>query len=695
IGDFRLWRVKMHALLIQHGCEAALEVLPTDMEVEAKAEISEHIDEFKRIVLHLANIEVKFKNEDLALLLLTSLPTSYEYFMDTLLYRWEALTLADVMATLNSNEIKERSKAKGGNGEGLYVRGRIGYMDSHQSMGNSRSKYQGGRLKCYICQSEDHLKRNSLNNNRKKSTGYVKKDDQPSSGGLIYDASEVMMVMSSEALLDWIMDSGGSYHMIPKLDLFFDFIEYDGCRVLLGDNMECKIRGIGKVRVQLKYGSSFVLHNVGFIPVLKRNLISIWTLEKDGYTIQLQSGKVNVINGSRIFYLEPEGVISYTLWMAMWWQVSLMLVLKKKAVLCRFGTNDWDKSARRDYRKVKSSKFSSVKKRTTTAGVRIDIIHSENYGVQSSVGIIEFQAAMLESAIRHLQLNNQDTINRTVKDNRMGQEQNQSPRSYAPGEYIYVLLYVDDMLNACKSKAEIGSTKSLLKKEFDIKIDNRKSFKMPLGGHFKLSLKDSPVRDYDVERMSKVPYPNAVGSLMYLMVCTRPDILYPVSVVSRYLPNPGKNHWEALKWILRYLRGTSKVGLVYGTYRGNHVDVTGFVDLDYTKDPDKEAEYMALTEAVKEAIWLRGLMEDLGVELNTVAVNCDNQGAIHLSRNLVIHERTKHINVHSHFIREVLEAKTNEVLKVGTEYNHVDALTKLVSGLKFQHCLELLIVVIC
>nr|GEU99432.1 cytochrome P450 81E8-like [Tanacetum cinerariifolium] len=92
-----------------------------------------------------------------------------------------------------------------------------------------------------------------------------------------------------------------------------------------------------------------------------------------------------------------------------------------------------------------------------------------------------------------------------------------------------------------------------------------------------------------------------------------------------------------------------------------------------------EAEYMALTEAVKESIWLKGLLEELGVELNRVTVNCDNQGAIHLSRNHVFHERTKHINVRYHFIREVLEAKTVEVLKVGTEHNAADALTKVTS----------------
>ncbi|GKC73020.1 retrotransposon protein, putative, ty1-copia subclass, partial [Tanacetum coccineum] len=220
-----------------------------------------------------------------------------EHFLDTLLYEGEALTLEDVMATLNSKEIKERSKAKGDDGEGLYVRGRTDRRDSRQSRGKSRSKSRGGRLKCYICQSEDHLKRNCPKNNRKKSTGYVKKDEQPSSSGSTYDDSEVMMVMSAQALLDWIMDSGCSYHMTPRLDILFDFLECDGGSVQLGDNRECKIRGIGKVRIQLRDGSSFVLHNVRYIPELKRNLISLGTLEKEGFTVKLQSGKVKVING--------------------------------------------------------------------------------------------------------------------------------------------------------------------------------------------------------------------------------------------------------------------------------------------------------------------------------------------------------------------------------------------------------------
>ncbi|GJY19901.1 retrotransposon protein, putative, ty1-copia subclass [Tanacetum coccineum] len=234
-GDFELWRIKMCALLIQYGCEAALEILPANIEAQAKAELNK-------------------KAQSAVILCLVS----YGHFVDTLLYRREALTLVDVMAILNLKEIKERSKAKGDDGKGLYVRGRTDHKGLRQSWGKSRSKSRGGRLKCYICQFEDHLKRNYLKNNCKKSIGYVNKDDQPSSS------------------------------------------ECDGGNVQLGDNKECKIRGIGKVRVQLRDRSSFVLHNVTYIPELKRNLISLGTLEKEGFIVKLQSSTVKVINDSRV-----------------------------------------------------------------------------------------------------------------------------------------------------------------------------------------------------------------------------------------------------------------------------------------------------------------------------------------------------------------------------------------------------------
>ncbi|GJZ38267.1 retrotransposon protein, putative, ty1-copia subclass [Tanacetum coccineum] len=251
----------MCALLIQHGCEVALEVLPADIEAQTKAELNKKAH--SAVILCLGNkvlrevtgetittevwskLKTLYMTKSLANNLYLKkklytfyMPVSYEHFVDTLLYGREALTLED---------------------------GRTNRTDSRQSKGKSRSNSRGGRLKCYICQSEEHLKRNYLKNNRKKSTGYVKKDEQLSSIGLTYDDSKVMMVMSAQALLDWIMDSGCSYHMTPMLDILFDFLECDGGSVQLGDNKECKIRGIGK-----------------------------------GFTIKLQSGKVKVINGSRV-----------------------------------------------------------------------------------------------------------------------------------------------------------------------------------------------------------------------------------------------------------------------------------------------------------------------------------------------------------------------------------------------------------
>jgi len=84
-----------------------------------------------------------------------------------------------------------------------------------------------------------------------------------------------------------------------------------------------------------------------------------------------------------------------------------------------------------------------------------------------------------------------------------------------------------------------------------------------LAGHFKLFSKQCPQSPVEEEEMSRVLYASAVGSLMYAMVCTRPDLAYAVSTVSRFMPNPGKQHREAVKWVLRYLRETTGLCLVF------------------------------------------------------------------------------------------------------------------------------------
>jgi len=183
--------------------------------------------------------------------------------------------------------------------------------------------------------------------------------------------------------------------------------------------------------------------------------------------------------------------------------------------------------------------------------------------------------------------------------------------------------------------------------------------------------------------MSKVPYASAVGSLMYAMVCTRPDIAHAVGVVSRYMNNPGKEHWMAVKWILRYLRGTTNQALCFG---GSNIALQGYVDVDMVGDRDNrrsttgyvftvggttvswvskiqsvvalstiEAEYVTATEASKEMIWLQRFLDELGKKQELGRLYSGSQSAIHLAKNSTFHSKTKHIQLKYHFIRSAFE----------------------------------------
>ena len=161
----------------------------------------------------------------------------------------------------------------------------------------------------------------------------------------------------------------------------------------------------------------------------------------------------------------------------------------------------------------------------------------------------------------------------------------------------------------------------------------------PLGSHLKLSSKQSPSSE---KKMRKVLYALSVGSLMYAMVYTRPDIAHVVGVFSKFLSNLGKEHWAAMKWILRYLRGTFKICLCFGTDKPMLV---GCIDADMVGDVDSkkstsgylitflgeivswqsrlqkcvalltiEGEYIAITEASKELLWMKKFLQELGLQ---------------------------------------------------------------------------------
>ncbi|KAL5739747.1 hypothetical protein ACOSP7_028637 [Xanthoceras sorbifolium] len=115
-------------------------------------------------------------------------------------------------------------------------------------------------------------------------------------------------------------------------------------------------------------------------------------------------------------------------------------------------------------------------------------------------------------------------------------------------------------------------------------MKNAKPVSTLLAAHFRLSTALSPKTDSEKRYMTRVPYSSAIGSIMYAMVCTRPDISHAVSVVSRYMSCPGKTHWNAVKWILQYLRRTSEACLEFSRSSSSLIE---FVDSNYAGDLDK------------------------------------------------------------------------------------------------------------
>uniref|UniRef100_A0A2N9EW40 Integrase catalytic domain-containing protein n=1 Tax=Fagus sylvatica TaxID=28930 RepID=A0A2N9EW40_FAGSY len=325
-------------------------------------------------------------------------------------------------------------------------------------------------------------------------------------------------------------------------------------------------------------------------------------------------------------------------------------------------------------------------------------------------------------------------------------------KQFPNGKFIILLLYVDDMLIVGQDANMVGSLKKELFKSFDMKdlgparqilgmqiLRDRKAKKLwlsqekyvervlerfnmkhakpvstPLGGHFKLSKKSCPSSNKEKENMESIPYSSAVGSSMYAMVCTRLDITHAVGVVSSFMVNPGKEHWEAVKWIFRYLRGSSKSCLSFGSSKPV---LEGYTDADMAGDLDgrkstsgflftfaggavswqsklqkcvalstTEAEYIAATEAGKEMLWMKRFLQDLGLKQDEYVVHCDSQSALDLSKNSTYHSRTKHIDVRYHWLRLIVDQQLMQLRKIHTDKNPADMLTKVVPKEKLELC---------
>ena len=307
---------------------------------------------------------------------------------------------------------------------------------------------------------------------------------------------------------------------------------------------------------------------------------------------------------------------------------------------------------------------------------------------------------------------------------------------------VYIALYVDDLFLVGRGLKEIQGVKDGLCSEFKMKdlgeakfllgieirrqnngdvflvqeryaqdvvarfnMEGCKSVSTPLDLGCHLDISQQPITDEEKAKMIDVPYRSAIGSLMYLATCTRPDLAAAVSELSKFNQNPGAAHWEGVKRVLRYLSGTMGEGLLYK--RGAQVEVWGYSDSGHAGDKETsrgrtgyvflsagaaiswrssmmkvvthsscESEYVGLSEAGNEAVYLNQLQGEMEIGKMNVLLLGDNESSLKLAMNPVFHQRSKHIRIKYHSLRDRVEEGLIELCKVDTGLNAADMMTK-------------------
>jgi hypothetical protein len=217
--------------------------------------------------------------------------------------------------------------------------------------------------------------------------------------------------------------------------------------------------------------------------------------------------------------------------------------------------------------------------------------------------------------------------------------------------------------------------------------------------------------------MEEIPYKSLIGSLLYITRVTRPDIMFAVSFLSRFGSNPGMRHWEALRGVLKYLVGTSELGLRYkgGKPSVTEIDLDSWPDSSYADDREKgkttyghvsyvggcafawqatlskttpqsvfEGEIIAANEACKIMAAYSYICQEMGYDAGTPVVHVDNDPAVFFAENAVHTKKSRHMMPKFYYIREQVETGRVRMSRTKSEDQHGDIMTKMLGKGSFQ-----------
>ncbi|XP_061346949.1 secreted RxLR effector protein 161-like [Gastrolobium bilobum] len=237
---------------------------------------------------------------------------------------------------------------------------------------------------------------------------------------------------------------------------------------------------------------------------------------------------------------------------------------------------------------------------------------------------------------------------------------------------------------------------------------------VPIHKGDKFSLMQCPKNDVERKDMESIPYASVVGSLMYALTCSRPDINFAVGMLGRYQSNPGMKHWKDTKKVLRYLQGMKDHMLIYK--RSNELEVIGYTDSDFGGCLDSrkstfgylfmfaqgaiswksatstmEAEFVACFKATTHALWLWNFISGLAV-VDTISrpqkIYCDNSTTVFFSKNERYSKGAKHIELKYFSVKEEVQKQRVSIMHIRTEHMMADPLTKGLQPKLFKEHVE-------
>ncbi|KAH9679596.1 hypothetical protein KPL71_026196 [Citrus sinensis] len=739
--------------------------------------MKDHLDELNKLILDFENVIIILDDEDMALILLSSLPDTYEHFVDTLLCGRQTLTLKDVKNALESKDLKMRADGKDHSArDGLVAKAKTEKKvnkDKKNKNQKEKTDKKKKKRKCYLCQKEGHYIKDCF---EKKKLEKLQKESSGKADVVSVDEGE-----SEDADVLIATDKKSS--------------------VLLGNNLAYKVAGIGSVIIKMYDGTirsleqilkggtvimkysrrnglymlngSVVLPDVitnaprsrsaTTTPVRSRSvtttLVRSRTVTNDlpGYDSEVVttatylvnkspsaalhfktpqgvwSGKPPDLSNLRVFgcliyahinqgKLEPKAVkgyfIGYPEESMQHQRVETELIThdsnEDKEYNFEVESSEDKKAAERDSKSYQKTHITSqTHDYQLTRDKERRVIKLPKSSIRVLLAITAFKDLELDqmdvkTAFLHGSLEEEILMDQPegfieegtqdmvclLKRSLSQYDSRLYFKTLSSGDGIYLLLYVDDMLITCKRREEIERLKMELNSAFEMKdlgtatrilgmqivkdrnsrtlfltqavyvkrvlsrfeMSGAKPVSVPLSAHFRLSKLQEPEEDQDLEYMKTVPYSSAVGSIMYSMVSGQENVHYMICF-----------HF---KW-----RGSEL----------ENISLQSVVTLSTT-----EAEYIAFTEAVKEAKWLSGLVSEFGLKQDSVCIGCDSSSAIQLSKNPKYHERTKHIDVRLHFVRDEITNDVVNVVKVPTQTNPAYILTKAVHAVKFTNSLNLI-----